>query len=317
MIWLLATPLTGFVLHGFLMAVLIGHLKVFLDLVETKSFTLTAQKNGISQAAVTNELQSMEHHFNERFVERNTRAFRLTQEGKILRDYARKIVRTYTKFKSQFEAIPQPVSNTIHITTIPYIGLYSLPSCLQQFQEKHPQVSALVEYTHVDQVYEDVLNGTADLGLVARPLKNQMIEIIPLHKEPLVLICHPKHRFAKQKKIKLRAFRGETFISFERGLLGYKVLEELLQRYRLRKKYVREFNEIEPIKRAVEIGAGVAIVPEVTVQQEVAYRKLVALTIEDGDLCQLLAAICLKKKAGSPLVKQFITFLKGAFRPSV
>ena len=317
MIWLLATPLTGFVLHGFLMAVLIGHLKVFLDLVETKSFTLTAQKNGISQGAVTNELQSMEHHFNERFVERNTRVFRLTQKGKILRDNARKIVRTYTKFKSQFEAIPHPVSNTIHITTIPYIGLYSLPPYLQRFQKEHPQVSTLVEYTHADQVYEDVLNGTADLGLVARPLKNKRIQIIPLHKEPLVLICHPQHRFAKQKKIKLRAFRGETFISFERGLLGYKVLEELLQRYRLRKKYVREFNEIEPVKRAVELGAGVAIVPEVTVQQEVANRKLVALTIEDGKFYQLLAAICLKKKAGSPLVKQFIPFLKGAFRPSV
>ena len=317
MIWLLATPLTGFVLHGFLMAVLIGHLKVFLDLVETKSFTLTAQKNGISQAAVTNELQSMEHHFNERFVERNTRVFRLTQKGKILRDNARKIVRTYTKFKSQFEAIPHPVSNTIHITTIPYIGLYSLPPYLQRFQKEHPQVSTLVEYTHADQVYEDVLNGTADLGLVARPLKNKRIQIIPLHKEPLVLICHPQHRFAKQKKIKLRAFRGGTFISFERGLLGYKVLEELLQRYRLRKKYVREFNEIEPVKRAVELGAGVAIVPEVTVQQEVANRKLVALTIEDGKFYQLLAAICLKKKAGSPLVKQFIPFLKGAFRPSV
>jgi DNA-binding transcriptional LysR family regulator len=317
MIWLLATPLTGFVLHGFLMAVLIGHLKVFLDLVETKSFTLTAQKNGISQAAVTNELQSMEHHFNERFVERHTRVFRLTQKGKILRDNARKIVRTYTKFKSQFEAIPHPVSNTIHITTIPYIGLYSLPPYLQRFQKEHPQVSTLVEYTHADQVYEDVLNGTADLGLVARPLKNKRIQIIPLHKEPLVLICHPQHRFAKQKKIKLRAFRGETFISFERGLLGYKVLEELLQRYRLRKKYVREFNEIEPVKRAVELGAGVAIVPEVTVQQEVANRKLVALTIEDGKFYQLLAAICLKKKAGSPLVKQFIPFLKGAFRPSV
>jgi DNA-binding transcriptional LysR family regulator len=192
------------------MAVLIGHLKVFLDLVETKSFTLTAQKNGISQGAVTNELQSMEHHFNERFVERNTRAFRLTQEGKILRDNSRKIVRTYTKFKSQFEAIPHPVSNIFHITTIPYIGLYSLPSCLQRFQKEHAQVSTLVEYAHVDQVYEDVLNGTADLGLVARPLKNKRIQIIPLHKEPLVLICHPQDRFAKQKKIKLRAFRGES-----------------------------------------------------------------------------------------------------------
>jgi DNA-binding transcriptional LysR family regulator len=299
------------------MAVLIGHLKVFLDLVETKSFTLAAQRNGISQAAVSQGLRAMEHQFNARFIDRTTRGFGLTQEGKILRDYARKIVRAYTKFKSQLEAIPQPVSNTIHITTIPYIGLYSLPPYLQRFQKEHPQVSTLVEYTHVDQVYEDVLNGTADLGLVARPLKNKRIQIIPLHKEPLVLICHPQHRFAKQKKIKLRAFRGETFISFERGLLGYKVLEELLQRYRLRKKYVREFNEIEPIKRAVELGAGVAIVPEVTVQQEVANRKLVALTIADGDLYHLLAAICLKKKAGSPLVKQFITFLKGAFRPSV
>jgi DNA-binding transcriptional LysR family regulator len=299
------------------MAVLIAHLKVFLDLVETKSFTLAAQRNGISQAAVTNELQSMEQHFNERFVERHTRAFRLTKEGKILRDNARKIVRTYTKFKSQLEAIPHPVSNIFHITTIPYIGLYSLPSCLQRFQKEHPQVSTLVEYTHVDRVYEDVLNGTADLGLVARPLKNQRIKIIPLHKEPLVLICHPQHRFAKQKQIRLRTFKGETFMSFERGLLGYEVLEQMLKLCGLRKKYVREFSEIEPIKRAVELGAGVAIVPEVTVQQEVANRTLVALRIEDGDFYQLQAAICLKKKAGSPLVKQFITFLKGAFRPSV
>jgi DNA-binding transcriptional LysR family regulator len=299
------------------MVVLIGHLKIFLDLVETKSFTLAAQRNGISQVAITHQLQSMERHFNARFVDRTTRGFGLTQEGKILRDNARKIVRACTKFKRQLEAIPHPVSNIFHITTIPYIGLYSLPSCLQQFQEKHPQVSTLVEYTHVARVYEDVLNGTADLGLVARPLKNQRIEIVPLHKEPLVLICHPQHRFAKRKKIRLRAFKGETFMSFERGLLGYEVLEQMLKLCGLRKKYVREFSEIEPIKRAVELGAGVALVPEVTIQQEVADRTLVALRIEDGNVYQLLAAICLKKKAGSPLVKQFITFLKGAFRPSV
>jgi DNA-binding transcriptional LysR family regulator len=94
------------------MAVLIAHLKTFLDLVETKSFTVAAQRNGISQAAITHELQSMERHLNARFVDRTTRVFGLTQEGKILRDYARKIVRAYTNFKSQLEAIPHPVSTT-------------------------------------------------------------------------------------------------------------------------------------------------------------------------------------------------------------
>jgi len=159
-------------------------------------------------------------------------------------------------------------------------------------------------------VYEEVLGNVVDLGLVAYPSRHSKLDIVPLRKDPLVLICHPQHPFAGQNSIRLKSLAGQKFISFEPDIPTRKALDKILKGHSVRVQHAMEFDNIETVKRAVEIDAGIAIVPQTTVLQEVNKGTLAKVTLEDGDFCRPLAAICKKSKVLSPAMKQFLAVLK-------
>jgi len=149
-----------------------------------------------------------------------------------------------------------------------------------------------------------------DMGLVAYPTKDAKLEIIPLRKEPLVLICHPQHPFSKLKSIKLKALAGQKFIGFEPDIPTRKALDKILKEHGVDVNNVMEFDNIETVKRAVEIDAGISVVPEGTVAQEVAKQTLAAIQLEDGTFFRPLAVLYKKNKVLSPAMKQFLAILK-------
>jgi DNA-binding transcriptional LysR family regulator len=118
-----------------------------------------------------------------------------------------------------------------------------------------------VEYRRANQVYEDVIGNVVDLGLVAYPTRDNKLEIVPLRKDPLVLICHPQHPLAKSKSVRIKALTGQKFIGFEPDIPTRKALDRILKDHSVQVQHVMEFDNIETVKRAVEIDAGVAIVP--------------------------------------------------------
>ena len=202
------------------------------------------------------------------------------------------------------------ISGTIRVATIYSIGLHDLPPYIKKFMKNYPTVNIHVEYRRANQVYEDVLSNVVDLGLVAYPAKDSKLEIVPLRKEPLVLICHPQHPFAKQKGIKLKQLVDEKVIGFEPDIPTRKALDKILKEYEVEVNTVMEFDNIETVKRAVEIDAGISIVPESTIVQEVSKQTLSSVKFDDGDFFRPLAVIYKKNKVLSPAMKQFITVLK-------
>jgi DNA-binding transcriptional LysR family regulator len=177
--------------------------------------------------------------------------------------------------------------------------------------QSHPTMTIHVEYRHASQVYEDVLSNIVDLGLVAYPVKDSKLEIFPLRKDPLVLICPPQHPFAKLKGIKLKQLAEQKMVGFSQNIPTRKALDKILRQHGVEVLYTSEFDNVETIKRAVEIDAGIAIVPEVTVRQEVGKKTLAAVELEGGQLFRPLAAIYKKDRVLSPGMKQFLAVLKG------
>jgi DNA-binding transcriptional LysR family regulator len=125
-----------------------------------------------------------------------------------------------------------------------------------------------------------------------------------------VLIAHPQHPLAKHKSIRLKAVSGQKFIGFEPDIPTRRALDRILKEHGVHVQHVMEFDNIETVKRAVEIDAGVAIVPEGTVIQEVAKQTLTQIKLDDGDFTRPLAAIYKKSKVLSPAMKQFLAVLK-------
>ncbi|MBN2290874.1 MAG: LysR family transcriptional regulator [Pirellulales bacterium] len=289
----------------------IESLKMFCDLAETESFTKAAQINEVTQSAVSQQVSSLERQFKSILIERSKKKFRLTREGQILYDYSKQIIQTYESLESKLQEIKDVISGTIRLATIYSIGLHDLPPYLKKYLRLYPTVNVHVEYRRANQVYEDVLGNVVDLGLVAYPSKDSKLEIVPLRKDRLVLICHPQHPFTRTKTVHLKDLSGQKFIGFEPDIPTRKAIDKILKDHDIHVNNVMEFDNIETVKRAVEIDAGVSIVPQATVTQEVNNQTLAQIDITDGEFYRPLAALIKKNRVLSPAIKQFLVVLKG------
>ena len=278
----------------------IESLKVFCDLTETESFTKAAQINGVTQSAVSQQISSLERQFKSLLIERSKKKFRLTREGQVLYDYSKQINATYDALHSKLQEIKDIISGTLRVATIYSIGLHDLPPYVKRYLKAYPTVNVHVEYRRANQVYEDVLGNVVDLGLVAYPTKDTKLEVIPIKKDPLVLVTHPHHPLAKAKTIKLKAIAGQKFIGFEPDIPTRKAIDKVFREHGIEVNHVMEFDNIETVKRAVEIDAGIAIVPHSTITQEVQKQTLSSVVIDDADMFRPLAAIYKKSKVLSP-----------------
>src|SRR5512139_1953473 len=248
----------------------IESLKMYCDLAETQSFTQAAHINGVTQSAVSQQISSLERIFNSLLIERSKKQFRLTREGQVLYDYSKQVIQTYDALHNKLQEIKEIISGTIRVATIYSIGLHDLPPYLKKFLKTYPTVNVHVEYRRSNQVYEDVLSNVVDIGLVAYPLRDSKLEIVSLRKESLVIICNPQNPLAKSKSVRLKEIQGQKFVGFEPDIPTRRGIDKALKDGGVNVQYVMEFDNIETVKRAVEIEAGVAIVPPSTIIQEVA-----------------------------------------------
>lgn len=287
----------------------IENFKIFSDLVESQSFSKAAKLNGITQSAVSQQLRAMEKHFNVLIVDRSQKQFRLTREGAKLYESAKELLIMYDKLCSELQEMRKVISGTIHISTVYSIGLHELPPYVKVFLQEFPSVNIRVEYRRSNLVYEDVLQNSVDIGLVAYPAKMRQLETIPFHQDRLIVICSPLHPLAELDRISLVEIAEHKLISFDQDIPTRKATDHVFREARIDIDPVMEFDNIETVKRAVEIDAGIAIVPSTTVVNEVKQGVLRAIPIDGVELLRPLAIIHRKARVLTPAMKKFISLL--------
>ena len=284
--------------------------KVFRDLVESRSFSKAASLNLITQSAVSQQIRAMEERFRVPLIERSNKRFGLTREGQMLYEASKLIVFQFDSLQHQLSEIRNVVSGTIRLSTVYSIGLHELPPYLKKFLREFPSVNIHVEYRRSNQVYDEVCEGTSDLGLVAFPVQKKTLKVEPFRKDRLVLICVPTHELSRQKEIAVDKLRKEKFIGFEPDIPTRKAVDKIFREAGLEVNPVMEFDNIETVKRAVEIGAGVSIVPRATVEQEVRDGTLAAVEFHGQPYFRPLGIIYKAGRVLSPAMKRFLKTLK-------
>ncbi len=287
----------------------IENFKIFADLVETKSFSKSAKLNGITQSAVSQQARAMERHFKTLLIDRSQKQFQLTREGQRVYEAAKEMLHTYDKLLSELQEMKKVISGTIRISTIYSIGLHELPPYIKKFLHDYPSVNVRVEYRRSNLVYEDILHNSVDFGLVAFPVKHRQIEALAFRNDHLVLIAHPNHPLARKTEIELRELAGQRFIGFDPDIPTRKAVDQIFRDNKLEIEPVMEFDNIETVKRAVEIDHGIAIVPMATVQQEIAQGSLKAVRFKSKDFTRPLAILHRKGRVLTPAMKKFIEVL--------
>lgn len=287
----------------------IENFKIFADLVETKSFSKSAKLNGITQSAVSQQARAMERHFKTLLIDRSQKQFQLTREGQRVYESAKEILHTYEKLLSELQEMKKVISGTIRISTIYSIGLHELPPYIKKFLHDYPSVNVRVEYRRSNLVYEDILHNSVDFGLVAFPVKTRQVEMLPFRDDHLVLITHPNHPLAKKGEVDLKELTGLKFIGFDPDIPTRKAVDQIFRDHKLDIEPVMEFDNIETVKRAVEIDHGVAIVPYATVMTEARQGSLATLKFKGKDFTRPLAILHRKGRVLTPAMKKFLETL--------
>ena len=288
-------------------------LKTFCDLVETASFSKAAELNSITQSAVSQQIRWLEKRYKVVLIERGRKNFSLTREGEVLHEAAREILEINSGIESRIRELSHEVAGELRVATIFSIGLHELPPYMKKFRKLHPDVTLHVEYERSTQVYNRVLEGTVDFGLVAYPRKRKGITVDATWQDELVLICPPSHPLAANgtKPVTLSQLEGENFISFEPDLPTRKAIDSMLRDAHVNIRQTLEFDNIETVKRAVEIESGISIVPRATVEEEVRDGNLKALELSApaSDIVRTLGAIRKRTRPKTPAYLQFLKLL--------
>jgi LysR family transcriptional regulator, transcriptional activator of the cysJI operon len=287
-------------------------LKTFRDLVESGSFTRAAQMNLISQSAVSQQLKSLEARYDCRLLERNRRGrIILTDEGRRFYSGCRELLERFQSLELQVRERSAAMAGTIRVATVYSIGLHELPPYVTRFMKMHPQVKVHLEYRRTNQVCDGCRDDTLDFGIVAFPVGRSNLEVIPWREETLLLICAPDHPLARRRRVSLSRLQGEDFVAFERDIPTRKTIDRVLAQHRVKVNRVMEFDNIETIKRAVEVGSGVSIVPETTVVDAVQRQALVRLEFVDGRFTRTVGVVHRRGRVLTPAARAFIEMLGG------
>lgn len=285
-------------------------LKVFCDLAELLSFSKTAEKNILSQSAVSQQLAQLELVHKCQLINRKKRPIELTKEGRLFYQASKDIVDRYEQLKNQLNIMKTSSSDRINIAAIFSIGMHALPSYVKRFMIWHPKVNVHIEYFSSKKIYELVLAGEVDIGIVAAPKQDKRLEVYDFQNELLVLVCSTKHPLANKSRVDIHTVQLENFIAFEKDVPTRIWIDDILHHHNVVIQPIMEFDNIETIKRAVEINAGVSILPENTISQEVSNRAIKAIPFLKERFFRPTGIIVLKNRILSQAGRHFMELLR-------
>lgn len=285
-------------------------LRVFCDLADLRSFSKTAEKHLLSQSAVSQQLAQLELAYKCQLINRKKRPIELTKAGQLLYEASRDILDRYEQLRSELNALKSSAGGRLNVAAIISIGMHTLQDYVKKFMVNYPNVNVHIEYFSADKVYELVLNGDVDVGLVAVPTKDKRLEVYDFEDEVLILACSPKHPLSQESEVNIHKLQFERFVAFERDTPTRRWIDNILERYNVAIHPVMEFDNVETIKRAVEINAGVSILPENSIAQEVSGGTIRAIPLSNEKFFRPTGIIVRKGKILSQAVRYFIELLR-------
>jgi DNA-binding transcriptional LysR family regulator len=288
----------------------IDMLKIFCDLADSHSFSKTAEKHLLSQSAVSQQLAQIELAHKCQLITRRKRPIELTAAGQVFYKAAKDILERYDQLTTDLNSLKTGNGTRINVAAIFSIGMHSLPDYVKKFMIRYPNVHVHVEYLSADRIYDLVTNGEIDIGLVAVPKKDRRLEVYDFEDEVLVLACSPRHPLAGEPQVDIHRLQFERFIAFEKEVPTRVWIDNILSRYNTVVSPVMEFDNIETVKRAVEINAGVSILPEAAIILEVNSGTLKAVPLSNERFVRPTGIIIRKGRTLSLAARHLIEMLR-------
>jgi DNA-binding transcriptional LysR family regulator len=287
-------------------------LRLFCDVVRLRSFSRGAAEQGISQSAASQAISQLEAELDARLLDRSRRPLEPTPAGRRFYEACRGLLQGFDRARADLAAARDRVEGTVRVAAIYSVGLHDMSRHMQPFMAAYPGARVLLECLHPHKVVEAVVRDEADLGILSYPVATRALTVIPLRAEPMVLVTHPGHRLARRRQVGPADLNGEKFVAFDHDLAIRRAIDRALKQANVKVDVVMEFDNIETIKQAIGIAAGVSILPRPAVVMETGMRTLAAVPVAVPGLTRPIGIIHRRGRALPPAVARFIEVLRRA-----
>jgi len=285
-------------------------LKIFCDLVKLRSFSKTAEKHLLSQSAISQQLAQLELTHKCQLINRKKRPIELTKPGELFYQAAKDMIDRYEQLTSELNSLKSSAGSRINVAAIYSIGMHTLPDYIKKIMVSYPSTNVHIEYLSAERIYELVLAGDVDIGLVAVPRRDKRLEVYDFETELLVLACSAKHPLANESQVDIHKVQFERFIGFGQNVPTRIWIDNILQRYNITIHPVMEFDNIETVKRAVEINSGISILPQTAILQEISSGTLRAIPFSNENFVRPTGIIVRRDKILGRAGRYFIELLR-------
>lgn len=292
------------------------NLEVFCEVAARRSFSKAAAAMDVSQSSASQAVQFLEERLGAALFDRSQRPLALTPAGEVYFGGCRDLLESLRDVEDQVRSMRNTISGRLRIAAIYSAGLPQVEADVKKFEDLHPHVDVRVDYLHPDEVYARVLADEAELGIVSFPRDGGEISSIAWQEQSLVLVVPPNHKLAQVDSIPVARLDGCSYVAFTPDLTVRKKIDRWLRGAKTAVHVNHEFDNIENIKRAVEAGTGVAILPRPAVEREVEQGSLVTVQFADVKWSRPLGFIHKRHKSLINAAERFVEQLCGGSLPA-
>ena len=285
-------------------------LQVFYTVARQLSFTKAAEQLFMTQPAVTFQVKQLEEHFNTRLFERSHGRIALTPAGRLVMEYAERILGLTGELETRVGELTGAVSGPLLLGASTTIAEVILPQVLGEFKARHPQVQAYMTVGNSETIEHRVADHTLDLGLIESPSHLPGLHTEVCCDDELVMICAPNHRLARLKCVTPQQIAGEPYVSRETGSGTREFADQYFRQCAVAPEdlnIIMELGSSEAIKGVVETGAGVSVMSRARVAKELKLGVLVAIPLEPR-LIRTFSFVHPQEKFRSKLLTTFVEF---------
>ena len=288
----------------------VNQLEVLVAVANEQSFSRAAQALHRTQPAVSQAIRRLEVELGEPLFDRSSKDGTLTAAGRVLFDFAEQMLNLRQGAHRAIKELKDLHHGKLALSANEYTVMYLLP-VLAVFRARHPHLKVEVKRSLASRIASEVLGRGVEIGVVSFKPADEAIASIPVVMDELALIVAPSHPLAARETVSVRELGAESFIAHNVASPYRERVVRTFEKYKTPLNISMEMPTLEAIKRLVEQEMGVALVPRLTAQVEIAHKQIVALTVREMRFERRLHLIYRKGATLSHAARAFLRVAKG------
>jgi DNA-binding transcriptional LysR family regulator len=250
----------------------------------------------MSQSAASQALSEVERELGVELFDRRRRPLDVTAAGKLYLEYCREVLRRHEEMKAALDVLKKETGGTVRLAAIYSVGLSEMSQIEERFADRYPDAELQVQYLRPERVWEAIRDDQADLGLMSYAESSREVVALSWRDEEMMVAVSPDHPLARQHSIPIAAIEGQAFVGFDDDLPIQDQIDRYLREHKVTVDVSLRFDNIEMIKQAVAHGAGVSIMPERVMREDMLQGRLLALRLEPAELYRPVRIVHRRRK---------------------